>query len=139
MYVPDFPEEEPFYQGTFTHALLSGTGNDSALYRLYGETPASKDGFKKRVRISDGYSVTQLYENEHWAMKSCNSIKHVSDHESYSYIEYATVGIPQTVSRLFTHKAFDYLFYEYMSFEDGERKLIVSYKFDGNSMTWTKL
>ena len=56
MYVPDIPEVESNYQGIYSYQMLSGTGTDSTEYKLYGDAPVSVDGYKRRVKIDDGFT-----------------------------------------------------------------------------------
>ena len=137
--MPEIVEDASIYQGTFTHGQLSGYGDSTAKYKVYGDTPVSVDGFKKRVRIGGNYKETQLYENGHYARNSCTRVQFGSGNEYYSYQEYQTAGNPQRLWRLFQYKSSSTFQYHEQFYEDGEWNYVVRYNFNKESFTWTRV
>ena len=137
--MPEIAEDASIYQGTFTYGQLSGTVSGSTEYRLYGDTPVSVDGFKKRVRIGGNYKETQLYENGDYATNSCTRVHFGNGNEYYSYQEYQTVSNPQTIWRLFRFSSGEIEYHDEYNNNDGSGwKYVAKYKFNKDSMNWTK-
>ena len=140
VYLPNIPSSQSNYIDTYTYAQLLGAGSSNIEYKLYSDSPLGVDGYKKRVRISDGFEETQPFLNGHLAPEGCFKTifggKWDGD-EAYGFNQYAQAGRQHKLWMLYKYATSGNIEYR-GKYYDNEWKTVAEYKFNANTLTWTK-
>ena len=95
------------------------------------------DGYKKRVRISNGHEETIQYLNGHFPPEGCYKGKWEDGGEAYGYMKYPQAGRQHRLWRLYKYASSGNIEYD-EQYHDNGWNIVVTYKFNANTLTWTK-
>ena len=137
VYVPDISTTQANYLGTYTWSQLQGHGSDNTKFKLYSDTPLEQDGYKKIVRISNGYEQSQPFLKGHLAPEGCYRGKWEDGDELYGFQQYEEVDGQQKYWRLYYYPSVNSIEYQQRYHDDNGWHFVERVQFNEKTLTWT--